>query len=310
MSTEELESRVLALRETFAAASADPSALNACVERLAPLKQLLTIHRLQNSIPSNRFWLLSREVHEIGALVSIHGGDVDSFECFYSQLYLFYFDYSQVCLHTPVGVTIVQLMERSERMDLILGIRLLQLLTENRIGDFYMLLELIPHDLRNSINISYVVDLERSMMEGNLARLIGVNHTAPCEYYKTLSDKLADTARSKIAASIEVSYPSLRMDVVISMLQLQGVNVSLVCMLPMPLQEMFSFVAYYNQCKAIGGTFSTVYVIIFAEGSHVQWHIDGDRIVFVSEEVSRCSVSSREMLVHSLDAIEELEKIV
>lgn len=273
MSTEELESRVLALRETFAAASADPSALNACVERLAPLKQLLTIHRLQNAIPSNRFWLLSREVHEIGALVSIHGGDVDSFECFYSQLYLFYFDYSQ-------------LMERSERMDLILGIRLLQLLTENRIGDFYMLLELIPHDLRNSINISYVVDLERSMMEGNLARLIGVNHTAPCEYYKTLSDKLADTARSKIAASIEVSYPSLRMDAVISMLQLQDVN------------EMFSFVAYYNQCKAIG------------EGSHVQWHIDGDRIVFVSEEVSRCSVSSREMLVHSLDAIEELEKIV
>ncbi|GIX61716.1 26S proteasome regulatory subunit [Babesia caballi] len=208
MSTAELEQRVMTLQRAFAEAAADPRALTHCASLLEPLKQNLTLYQLAGAAVDDRFLSLSREVYEIGALVSLTLDDVSAFECFYSYLHPLYFDYTH-------------LAERSARMDVILGLRLLHLLTENRIGDFYMLLELLPADMRFSQNIVYVVELERSMMEGNLARLIDVRQTAPCVHYQALADKLADTARNKIAASMEVAYESLGADAALRMLKLR-----------------------------------------------------------------------------------------
>ncbi|KAK1445023.1 26S proteasome non-ATPase regulatory subunit 8 like protein [Babesia gibsoni] len=269
----EIEQKVTLLKETFQKAPGDADALARCVTLLAELKRLLAVHTLQNVVASEKFWLLSRDVYEIGILVSISSGDIESFEGFCAQIHPFYFDYTKV-------------LKPSGCMDVIVGIRMLHLLTENRIGDFYMLLELLPQDIRQSHNVCHVIELEKAMMEGNLSRLIEVNKAAPCEYYKSLSYKLADTARSKIAASMEVAYASLSLDVATRMLKLSNVN------------ETVAFLTYINQQKTVN------------DEPYVKWIVDGDRINFVSEEATRCGFSSKEMLVYSLKGIEELEKIV
>ncbi|GFE53000.1 26S proteasome regulatory subunit [Babesia ovis] len=265
--------RVEALQRAFAEASTKPNGLTYCADLLDPLKEELTRHQLNGNTCDDHFLLLCREVYEIGALVSLTLGDVGAFECFYSYLHPFYFDYTH-------------LSTRSTRSDVILGLRMLHLLTDNRIGDFYMLLELIPANLRESPNISYVIELEHNMMEGNLTRLIDMRHTASCDYYQALADKLADTARRKIAASMEAAYPSLSVDDAVRMLKLRDIG------------ELSVFMKYYNQNK------------VTDDPCGIQWKVEGNRVTFVKESASCGSIPSKEMLRHSLNYIEELEKIV
>ncbi|EDO07925.1 26S proteasome non-ATPase regulatory subunit Nin1/mts3 family protein [Babesia bovis T2Bo] len=273
MANTELERKVLALQQAFADASANPDAMSTCAELLEPLKEDLIRHQLNGNVFDDHFLQLAREVYEIGALISLTLGDIDSFDCFYSYLHPFYFDYTH--LSTP-----------STRLDIILGLRLLYLLTENRIGDFYMLLELIPVEVRSSANITYVVELEHNMMEGNLTRLIDMRQTASCPYYQSLSFKLADTARNKIAASMEAAYLSLNVDAAIHMLKLGDIS------------ELSMFIKYYNQSK------------VTEDPCGIQWKIEGTRVIFVREGNDLGGIPSKDMLRHSLSYIEELEKIV
>ncbi|GBE59293.1 26S proteasome regulatory subunit [Babesia ovata] len=273
MSTDDIEKLVFDLQGAFAAASSDARAVAPCAAILDNLKGRLTQYQLSGASGNVRFLSLAREAYEIGALLSLQLGDVGSFDCYYSLLHPYYFDYTEV-------------VQRSQRTDVILGLRMLHLLTENRIGDFYMLLELLPADIRASPNIEYVVDLERSMMEGKLTRLIDVRQTAPSPYYWSLADKLADTARSKIAAAMEVAYPSLGLAAAAEMLKLRDVS------------ELASFINYYNQSR------------MAADSRAAQWRIEGDRVRFIFEAPMRGSVPSKEMLAYSLGYIDELEKIV
>ncbi|CDR97251.1 26S proteasome non-ATPase regulatory subunit Nin1/mts3 family protein, putative [Babesia bigemina] len=273
MSTDDIEKLVADLQGAFSEASSDPRAVAPCAGILNKIKERLTQCHLKGFSGDARFLSLAREAYEIGALLSLQLGDVGSFDCYYSYLHPFYFDYTGV-------------VQRSERTDVVLGLRMLHLLTENRIGDFYMLLELLPADIRASRNIQYVVELERSMMEGKLTRLIDVRQTAPSAYYWSLADKLADTARNKIAAAMEIAYPSLGMADAAAMLKLRDVN------------ELASFMNHYNKSRKTD------------DSRAVQWRIEGDRVCFVSEAPVRGSVPSKEMLAYSLGYIEELEKIV
>merc|ERR1712088_950644 len=98
--------------------------------------------------------LLAREVYEIGAQYSVATKDVSSFERYMSMLKSIYTDQSTA-------------LPESSRMYELLGLNLLFLLSQNRLGDFHTELELLPPDiLLSNPYIENPVQLEQFIMEG------------------------------------------------------------------------------------------------------------------------------------------------
>lgn len=105
-------------------------------------------------------------------------------------------------------------------MSYVLSMWMLHLVSENKIGDLYMLLERIPADLKKDEKILFVINLERLMMEGNLGKLLDLNDNSN-EYHRII----AATYRNKIASAMELSYKQLDMDYIIKTLKLKNKQV-------------------------------------------------------------------------------------
>jgi len=138
--------------------------------------------------------LLTREILELGTLLSLKINDEKSFERYITQLKTFYSDYSKYLPDPP-------------RRDPLLGCYLLYLLAENRIGEFHTELELIPdHDNRY---IKYSIQLEQYKMEGRYNKVWSAGDSIPVDYYAQFTAKLMETARHDIGDSLEQAYESL-----------------------------------------------------------------------------------------------------
>jgi 26S proteasome regulatory subunit N12 len=90
---------------------------------------------------------------------------------------------------------------------LVVGLLLIQLLASDRIGDFHVALHLLPHSVLNHRFIQYPVDLERSIMEGNYAKVLRADRPSEFNpYITTLNDAVAGKAREVMLLASERKF--------------------------------------------------------------------------------------------------------
>jgi len=136
---------------------------------------------------------LTREVLELGVFISLALEDYKSFEGCINQLKPFYYDFNDI-------------LPDSQNKYIILGVFLLYLLVENKIGEFHTELELLQD--HSSRYINYVVELEQHKMEGRYNRICK-SKSIPDPCYAKLSLKLTNTVRHDIISSLEQAYEEL-----------------------------------------------------------------------------------------------------
>ena len=83
--------------------------------------------------PDPKELLLTRETYELATLLAVRAEDTAAFERYLTQAKGLYSDYSAY-------------LPRSERQDLLLGLNLLFLLSQNRLPEFHTELERLPSD--------------------------------------------------------------------------------------------------------------------------------------------------------------------
>ncbi|GAA5831176.1 hypothetical protein JCM11251_007784 [Rhodosporidiobolus azoricus] len=149
----------------------------------------------------------AREVLEIGALHSIRTDDVAAFERYLALLQTYYGDFG------------ASLPSSSHEAPLT-ALSLLRLLSQNRIAEFHTLLETLTLDERKksvveSKEVAWVLQLERSLMEGSysrvwqLCRTSSPSSTLPLPEFAHFTPSLLTTVRNEIAACDEKAYETL-----------------------------------------------------------------------------------------------------
>lgn len=136
---------------------------------------------------------LCREAYEYGAFICIRDNDAEGFARHYQQLKPFYFDFSS---KLPI----------SERHYPTIGLYLLYLLSDNRIGEFHVELELLPEAVKSNLDnkfIQYPIRLEECLMEGNYHRVYSARDEAPLPMFLSFADVLI--TRVKIAENKDAS---------------------------------------------------------------------------------------------------------
>jgi len=170
--------------------------INRCKDMLKTLRLLIASLDIDYTDTNvvNKQLFISREVLEYGALVMLSGGEDRSFENYINSLKPYYFDFDKN-------------LPESHRKYPLLGVYLLLLLVENRIGEFHTELELIP-DV-NSRYISFVIELEQDKMEGSYNKIFNATSSVPDSTFTNLTERLKDTIRQDILSSIETAYHKL-----------------------------------------------------------------------------------------------------
>jgi hypothetical protein len=94
----------------------------------------------------------------------------------------------------------------------LMGLYLLFLLSQNRIGEFHTELERLDPALlpvgqgEGNIYISYPVHLEQYLMEGSYNKVFLLKENVPADAYKFFVEELLLTLREEIAEGIEKAY--------------------------------------------------------------------------------------------------------
>ncbi|KAM0788033.1 hypothetical protein ACM66B_006232 [Microbotryomycetes sp. NB124-2] len=142
----------------------------------------------------------AREILEIGAFQSIRSQDVPAFERYLSLLSTFYNDFASK-------------LPKSQNEAPLFALSLLRLLSQNRIADFHTLLETLPKDVVESSEVSWVLKVERSLMEGSYSRVWSLCSTSPSNLprpeFGSFCSSLVETVRNEIASCDERAYTSL-----------------------------------------------------------------------------------------------------
>ncbi len=155
-----------------------------------------------------RSLVIARNMLEIGAFWSLECRDVFSFERYVAQLKSYYFDYSN--------------MSESASKFTILGLNLMRLLAQNRLGEFHTELEMFPPDRLQDVYIKKPVSLEQFLMEGNYHKIFLSKEDIPNPYYALFIDILIETIRNEIAACAEKAYSHLTKQEAVKLLMVEG----------------------------------------------------------------------------------------
>jgi len=203
------------LKKTF---EAEPCDLAKCETQLSELK-LVVFSNLNTAgalsaagggatLPERE---LARQMLELGCYLSIRRKEMQAFERNVAQLKMYYNDHQKD-------------LSPSEKKYPILGLYLLHLLASDRIGEFHTELELIPVEDHANLYIKQPIELERHIMEGNYTKILEAKKDQPQMYYAYFMDRLEDTVRTKIGASLERSYENLPADKATEMLILPNIG--------------------------------------------------------------------------------------
>jgi len=282
--------------ETFKAAfQAEPCELAKCEELLGQLKLVLfsgsaAVLSGNGAGPDYvKEQLLVRETLELACFLSIRRRDLAGFERHVSQLKMFY-DRQQD-------------LPPSEQKYPILGLSLLHLLASDRIGEFHTELELIPVDEAENMYIKQPVQLERYLMEGNYAKVLEAQKDVPKMYYAFFMERLIDTVRQKVGASLERSYENLPAQQAAQMLILADVPA---------LQE---FAVKENERKAreesddpMGDL--TPSLTRRTPLGLVKWQVRDGRLHFIRSEQKRLELPAVDLMVNTIGYATDLERIV
>ncbi|PAV83200.1 hypothetical protein WR25_16587 [Diploscapter pachys] len=142
----------------------------------------------------NALNVILKDFHEISALSSIVKGDIEAFNNAVQQALTLY----EIC---PA---------HAENKYLMIGLYLMYLLSSNKLSDFHMVLERVPHK-EHSANpyICTPVRLEHSLMEGAYNKVVLTEKNIPSPYYSIFINIMVSAVRRNIAESIEKSFKML-----------------------------------------------------------------------------------------------------
>jgi len=281
-----------ALLASFKAAfEAEPCNLEKCSEYLAQLKLIVFsgLPSLVGPSESSVGGELAQSTLELACFLSIRQEDLQGFERHVSQLKMYYND--------------DKAQKPSEQKHPILGLFLLHLLASDRIGDFHTELELIPLEQHENVYIKRPIELERSIMEGNYAKVLEAHKDFPKTYYPLFMERLMETVRLKVGASLERSYEHLPVKTAAQMLILSDVAA---------LQE---FAMKENERKAQEeangpGADMTPSLARRAPQGLVRWEVKGDKLYFKRSEERRLAIPALDIMVNTIGYATDLERIV
>eukprot|EP00930_Biecheleria_cincta_P100736 TRINITY_DN92353_c0_g1_i1.p1 TRINITY_DN92353_c0_g1~~TRINITY_DN92353_c0_g1_i1.p1 ORF type:complete len:292 (+),score=74.18 TRINITY_DN92353_c0_g1_i1:58-933(+) len=233
--------------------------------------------------------LLVRETLELACFLSIRRRDLFGFERHVSQLKMFY--------DREKG------LPASEQKWPILGLSLLHLLASDRIGEFHTELELIPVDEVDNTYIKQPVQLERYLMEGNYVKVLEAQKDVPKMYYAFFMERLMETVRQKVGASLERSYSYLPVQQAAHMLILADVAA---------LQE---FVVKENERKAREDADDTMGDLTpsltrRAPIGLIKWEVKDGKLHFIKSEQKRLELPAADLMVNTIGYATDLERIV
>lgn len=265
-----------------------------CSEQLAQLKLLVLGSSAALAAPGAqpeavKGQLLARETLELACFLSIRRRDVQGFERHVSQLKMYYND-------NPNN------LPASEQKFVVQGLYLLHLLASDRIGEFHTELELIPLDDHENLYIKQPIQLERYLMEGNYAKVLEAQKDVPQMYYSFFMERLLETVRQKVGASLERSYEHLPVEQAAQMLILAVAA----------LQE---FAIKENERKAreelddpMGDM--TPSLTRRAPTGLVKWEVKDGRLYFKKDQEKRQEIPALDLMVNTIGYATDLERIV
>jgi len=212
MSREDIVKKVVSVYERLKNEWANKN-LEACRKGLGEVKVELT--KLQ-FLPSRgqgvskEELLVARSILEIGALWSIAVKDIPSFERYISMLKMYYMDYKEM-------------LPESSYMYELLGLDLLCLLAQNKVGEFHTALEHLPTIVvTDNVYIRHPVAMEQYLMEGAYNKIYLAKGEVPAEGYKFFIEELLSTIREDIADCVENAYDRIRPEDIGKMLYLSS----------------------------------------------------------------------------------------
>eukprot|EP00484_Ammonia_sp_Unknown_P023899 CAMPEP_0197037526 /NCGR_PEP_ID=MMETSP1384-20130603/14714_1 /TAXON_ID=29189 /ORGANISM="Ammonia sp." /LENGTH=254 /DNA_ID=CAMNT_0042467839 /DNA_START=49 /DNA_END=813 /DNA_ORIENTATION=+ len=147
---------------------------------------------------------------EIGAQIAINTRDLQMFDRVITQLKQYY-------LMENIG-------KLSKQRQHLMGLYLMYLLTENRLGDFHVEIELLSFADLDSEFIKFPMEIEQSMMEGSYQKIIDAKSKPPNKTYTILLNKLSETVRSEISKSLQAVHSKMPLKDALGMLSLNDVD--------------------------------------------------------------------------------------
>ncbi|XP_042216026.1 26S proteasome non-ATPase regulatory subunit 8-like [Homarus americanus] len=187
--------------------------LETCGKLLSDIKVELTklqfLPSMGHSVSKEEL-LVARNTLEIGALWSIANKDIPSFERYIAMLKIYYMDYREQLPESPY-------------MYELLGLDLLCLLAQNKVGEFHTTLEhLPPPAVTDNVYIRHPVAMEQYLMEGAYNKIYLAKGEVPAEGYKFFIGELLATIREDIADCVENAYDRIRPEDIGKMLYLSS----------------------------------------------------------------------------------------
>ncbi|CAK9439537.1 uncharacterized protein LODBEIA_P36370 [Lodderomyces beijingensis] len=185
-----------------------------CQQLLMPIKLELVKHNLLLPLASNTQTSdqindirITQRILEIGALSSLLQNDYSSFENYFAQLKPFYTNgklHNLKKAHVNTDAT------------KIISLYLLYLLSQGLSSKFHVELESIYNsqqfDVEQDKYLSFPVDLESNLMEGNyikIWKLLKEEKNLPCKEFTHFVDTLIHALRLEIAKSLQISYAEI-----------------------------------------------------------------------------------------------------
>eukprot|EP00818_Percolomonas_sp_WS_P006703 CAMPEP_0117441592 /NCGR_PEP_ID=MMETSP0759-20121206/3713_1 /TAXON_ID=63605 /ORGANISM="Percolomonas cosmopolitus, Strain WS" /LENGTH=195 /DNA_ID=CAMNT_0005233449 /DNA_START=287 /DNA_END=874 /DNA_ORIENTATION=+ len=168
-------------------------------------------------------------------------------------------------------------LPKSQRENLIVGLRLLSLLAQNRMSKFHAELELLPFESRQDMYIRHPIELEMYLMEGSYNKLRTVIEKVPAKEYTPFMEYLVrNSVRNEIASCIEKAYEHLKLS---------------------SAQQLLIF-------KSVGETEKYV-------RENTNWRIDGGVIYFENDRKERpFRQQAKTFIERTLEYAEETNRIV
>jgi len=208
----------------------------------------------------NREIFLARQILEYATLLNLKLGDSAAFERSITQLKTYYSDYGTYLPESPHRYPI-------------LGVYLLHLLAENRIGEFHTELELIQD--HSNRYIKFPIQLEQYKMEGRYNKVWSAGDSIPVNYYEPFVVKLMQTARHDIGNSLETGYEKLSLDDARKLLMFGN--------------DVGAFNEFVQERT---------------------WRVIGNNINFIPEEQPKPELGAIQLITQSLKYAHELERII
>lgn len=278
---------------------AEPCDLNKCQQLLSQLKLLifsgfksssaLTTEASDPDVTKER--LLAREALELACFLSIRSRDLAGFERHVTQLKTYYQDFGSLLA--------------SKHQHPILGLYLLHLLAADRIGEFHTELELIPDSDHDNLYVKQPVQLERNIMEGNYAKILEAQKDVPNMYYPFFMERLVETVRQKVGASLERSYEELNIQEAAKMLILNDV------------EKLKEFARKENERKAREQEDDPM---LFGDATPsfgrrppvglIKWEVADGKLFFKRSAEKQLEIPALDLMVNTIGYATDLERIV